>query len=146
MKKFLALAVLAFASAQASANECEVTVSTGDKMQFEQSSLSVPASCSEVTLTLEHKGKMPVSAMGHNWVLAETQQYQDVAMKGAAAGLDNNYLPQGDDRILAHTKMIGGGESVSITFSTEGLAGKDLTYFCSFPGHWTMMKGKFTVQ
>ncbi|WP_420804821.1 hypothetical protein [Salinivibrio socompensis] len=32
------------------------------------------------------------------------------------------------------------------TFSTDGLQGKDLTYFCSFPGHWTVMKGKFTIE
>lgn len=148
MKKLLALAALAFASVstQAAANECELTVTTGDKMAYDQTSLSVPASCSEVTLTLEHQGSMPVTSMGHNWVLSETSNLQDIAMKGAGAGPNNDYLPQGDDRILAHTKLIGGGESTTITFSTEGLKGKDLTYFCSFPGHWTVMKGKFTIQ
>ncbi|MGL5319477.1 MAG: azurin, partial [Aeromonas veronii] len=26
------------------------------------------------------------------------------------------------------------------------LAGKDLTFFCSFPGHFAMMKGSFKVN
>ncbi|MGL5470158.1 MAG: plastocyanin/azurin family copper-binding protein, partial [Shewanella sp.] len=39
-----------------------------------------------------------------------------------------------------------GGESSSVTFKTDGLAGKDLTFFCSFPGHFAMMKGSFKVN
>ena len=39
---------------------------------------------------------------------------------------------------------IGGGESTEITFSTEKLkSGGDYSFFCSFPGHWAIMKGKF---
>ena len=62
-----------------------------------------------------------------------------------SAGADNNYLPKDDPRVLAHTKLVGGGESTSVTFKTDGLAGKDLTFFCSFPGHFAMMKGTFKV-
>ena len=40
------------------------------------------------------------------------------------------------------TKVIGGGESDSVTFDVSKLAaGQDYTYFCSFPGHFAMMKG-----
>ena len=63
-----------------------------------------------------------------------------------SAGAENGYLPKDDPRVLAHTKLIGGGESSSVTFKTDGLAGKDLTFFCSFPGHFAMMKGSFKVN
>ena len=62
-----------------------------------------------------------------------------------SAGVDHDYLPKDDPRILAHTKLVGGGESTSVTFKTDGLAGKDLTFFCSFPGHFALMKGSFKV-
>jgi azurin len=114
-------------------------------MQYNLKEMSVPATCKEVTVTLNHTGKMPVTAMGHNWALANTADYQAVATAGMSAGADNNYLPKDDPRVLAHTKLVGGGESTSVTFKTDGLAGKDLTFFCSFPGHFAMMKGTFKV-
>ncbi|MFG6178309.1 azurin [Halomonas sp. THAF12] len=125
--------------------ECQLTIEGNDQMQFNKDAMSVPASCDEITLTLEHTGSMQANVMGHNWVLSETSEYQALAQAGMNAGLESDYLPADDDRILAATDVIGGGESTSITFSTEGLAGRDLTFFCSFPGHSSLMKGTFTV-
>ncbi|MGQ0334770.1 azurin [Halomonas elongata] len=124
---------------------CELTVKSNDQMQFDTDSLSVPASCETVTLTLEHTGSMKANVMGHNWVLSSTEDAQALSQEGMKAGLENDYLPADDDRVVANTEVIGGGESTSIEFSTEGLAGRDLTFFCSFPGHFAAMQGTFTV-
>ncbi|MGQ7247739.1 azurin [Halomonas sp. V046] len=124
---------------------CSMTISSNDQMQFDKSELSVPASCETVSLTLEHAGTMDKTVMGHNWVLAGTDDYEEIAKAGMQAGLDNQYLPPDDERILAATDVIGGGESTTIEFSTDALEGRDLTFFCSFPGHYSMMKGSFTV-
>jgi azurin len=41
--------------------------------------------------------------------------------------------------------VIGGGETTTVTFPTSKLKkGGDYTFFCSFPGHWSIMKGKLT--
>ena len=131
----------------ASADEaCELSISGNDAMQFDQQSMTVPSSCESVTVTLEHTGQLASNIMGHNWVLVETANLQTVGNAGMAAGLDNNYLPADDPRILAATKVVGGGESDSVTFSLAGLKGKDLSFFCSFPGHVALMKGKFTIE
>lgn len=135
----------AMAEEESIPEECALTISSNDQMQFDQSELAVPASCSTVSLTLEHSGSMDKTTMGHNWVLAATEDYEDVAKEGMQAGPDAGYLPADDDRVLAATDVIGGGESTTIEFSTEGLAGKDLTFFCSFPGHYSLMKGTFQV-
>ncbi|MBP0603861.1 azurin [Aeromonas sanarellii] len=145
MKKVLALLLLSSLAAPALADECALVIEGNDAMQFNQKEMSVPATCKEVTVTLNHTGKLPVANMGHNWVLANTADYQAVATAGMSAGADHDYLPKDDARILAHTKLVGGGESTSVTFKTEGLAGKDLSFFCSFPGHFAMMKGSFKV-
>jgi azurin len=43
--------------------------------------------------------------------------------------------------------VIGGGEETTITIDISGLeAGGDYTYFCSFPGHFVLMNGKFIVE
>lgn len=140
------LLALGFAS-PAMANECELTITGNDQLQFDKSELSVPASCDEVTVTLEHIGKLPVDTMGHNWVLTASADFQSVAQAAMGAGKDNGYIPPNDDRVIAHTDMIGGGESTSVTFDISGLeAGEDYTFFCSFPGHFAAMNGKFVIK
>jgi azurin len=127
------------------AKTCELSIEGNDAMQFNKPTLAVAADCTEVKLTLKHSGKLPVQAMGHNWVLTETSAFQPVATAGMSAGLPNNYVPKDDKRVLAFTKVIGGGETTSVTFPTSGLKkGGDYTFFCSFPGHWSVMKGKLT--
>ncbi|CAM3108852.1 azurin [Vibrio neptunius] len=132
--------------AQAGA-ECSVSVDANDMMKFSTDSISVPSSCKEVTLTLNHTGKLAATSMGHNVVIADTANVQAVGTEGMSAGLANNYVKPDDPRVYAFTKIIGGGESTSVTFSTEKMKpGGDYTFFCSFPGHWAIMKGKFEFK
>jgi len=126
---------------------CNLSIGAGDNMQFSAKSMSAPASCANVTVTLNHTGQFPKNAMGHNWVLTTEADFKGVAMDGGSAGLRNNYMKEGDARVIAATSIIGGGESTSVTFSTEGMtAGTAYTFFCSFPGHWGIMKGTFTLN
>lgn len=144
---FLIYSIAAFLfSGAALADDCQVEISANDVMQYSTDELSVPSSCKEVTVTLTHTGTAAKSAMGHNWVLAKSDDFQGVASDSMSAGLDNNYVPAGDARVLASTKVIGGGEKTSVTFSLEGLSSKqEYMFFCTFPGHWAMMKGTFKI-
>jgi azurin len=61
---------------------------------------------------------------------------------GVGAGFANNHIKAGDARVIAHTKIVGGGQSDTITFATSALKkGEAYSYFCTFPGHSSMMKG-----
>lgn len=127
----------------AMARVCAVSIDSTDQMTFSSKQITLAADCSEVELTLRHTGKLPVTAMGHNWVLTRTADYHPVAMAGMRSGLGDSYVPGNDARVLAHTKVIGGGQSTRVRFSTKALEkGGDYTFFCSFPGHFAMMKGK----
>jgi azurin len=113
-------------------------------MSFSSKEIKVAGDCSQVKLTLRHTGKLAATAMGHNWVLTKAADYQPVAMAGMRMTLADSYLPKKDPRVLAHTAVIGGGQSTSVTFATTALRkGGDYTFFCSFPGHFAMMKGRF---
>ncbi len=114
-----------------------------DAMQFNKSELKVKAG-QKVTLTLVHTGKMAKNIMGHNFVLLK--QGTDIpafAEKAIAAGVDKEYIPNGDE-VIVSTKIIGGGESVTIIFDAPKKGTYD--FICSFPGHYGMMKGKFIVE
>lgn len=133
-------------SAQASAS-CEVTIEANDMMKFSTDLISVPATCEEVSITLKHTGSLPATSMGHNIVIADTANVQAIGTEGMSAGIDNSYIKPGDDRVYAFSKVIGGGDSTTLTFDTAELkSGGDYTFFCSFPGHWAIMKGKFEFQ
>ena len=133
-----ALAIPRFAHA----DPCQLEISGNDQMQYDKQVLTVPASCTEVTVTLHHVGKLPREAMGHNWVLVNGADLEAVANGGMGAGLANDYVAAGDKRVLAHTKVIGGGQTTSVTFPTSILkAGGDYRYLCTFPGHHALMHG-----
>jgi len=130
----------------ATAQDCALTVEGNDQIQFVQKELRISANCDEVTLTLKHIGQLAANVMGHNWVLTATADYQAVAQAGQAAG-PPSFLPAGDSRIIAATDVVGGGQETTITFDASGLdAGGDYTFFCSFPGHFVLMNGKFIVE
>jgi azurin len=139
-----AQALLMSAPAAAADAACKLEITGSDAMQFDKKELDVPATCKEVTLTLHHSGQLPAAAMGHDWVLVNTPDLTAVANAGMGAGLTNNYIQAGDKRVLANTKIVGGGQSDTITFSTAALkAGGDYSFLCTFPGHNSIMRGKF---
>ena len=125
---------------------CQQVIEGNDMLQFNLKEMVVSANCKEVTVTLKHTGAMPANVMGHNWVLTNNTDFMPVAQAGGAAGIENNYVPVGDQRVLATTTIIGGGQETSVTFSIDSLVvGDDYTFFCSFPGHYAIMKGAFKV-
>jgi len=127
--------------------QCEATVEANDAMQFNVKEITVDKTCKEFTVTLKHVGKLPKTAMGHNWILTTEADFQPTATAGMAAGAANDYMQPNDARIIAHTKMLGGGESDTVTVDVSKLAaGQNYTFFCSFPGHWAIMKGTLKVS
>ncbi|MGA9701814.1 azurin [Pseudomonas sp.] len=145
--KIVAVSLLTLASGQLLAAECAVTVDSTDQMSFNTKEITIDKSCKTFTVNLEHSGNLPKNVMGHNWVLTSAADMQPVATDGMAAGIEKNYLKEGDTRIIAHTKLIGAGEKDSVTFDVSKLAaGTDYMFFCSFPGHISMMKGTVVLK
>lgn len=129
------------------AADCAAVVQSNDAMQFNVKSIVVPASCKTFTITLQHVGKLPKTAMGHNLVLTKATDMAATAADGIAAGLSNDYLQPQDSRVIAHTAMIGGGESASVEVSVAKLTPEtDYSYFCTFPGHNALMKGTLRLM
>jgi azurin len=121
----------------------EITITGNDQMQFNLAEMKVKAG-QTVRITLKHIGKMDKNLMGHNWVLLTpgTEIPEFGALAAAAKATD--YIPSGTDEVIAHTKMLGGGESDTIEFVAPAAGTYD--YICSFPGHYALMKGKFIVE
>lgn len=126
------------------ANEAVITLNAGDDMKFDVSEIKVKEG-QTVKLTLKHTGKMAKTAMGHNFVLlASGVPLADFAGKAIAAS-GTEYIPAGSENdIIAHTKLLGGGESDTIEFIAPAKGSYE--FLCSFPGHSALMKGVFIVE
>lgn len=147
MRLSLAFLALLAAGAVHAQDNCTIALTGNDAMQFDKQSVTVSSSCETITIKLEHVGKLPEQSMGHNVVISPTAVYQAAAQDGMKAGPDNAYVKPDDERVIAHTEVIGGGESTSATFPGSKLkAGEAYTFYCSFPGHWAIMKGELVVQ
>lgn len=135
----------AAATKPAVVENCATTIEGSDAMQFNADSITVPASCTQFTINLKHTGTMAATVMGHNVVIAKTADAAGIAADGASNPVD--HVKEGDTRAIAHTKIIGGGESTSVTFDVSKIKdGGPYEFFCSFPGHLALMKGSIQVQ
>lgn len=147
IRKLFAVALLTLASGQLLAAECKATVDSNDMMQFTSKTIEVDKSCKTFTVELKHIGTLPKNVMGHNLVVSKASDVQGIATDGMGAGIDKDYLKEGDARIIAHTKVIGGGETTSLTFDATKLdAAEKYKFFCSFPGHVAMMQGDLILK
>ncbi|MGB6102652.1 MAG: azurin [Pusillimonas sp.] len=147
LAKITFAALLSAMSLPVLAAQCDITVDSNDAMQFDTKEIVVDKSCTEFTVNLKHSGQLPKAAMGHNWVLTKEADKQGVATDGMTAGPDNDYVKTDDERVIAHTPVIGGGESTSVKVDVSKLAaGENYTFFCSFPGHWAIMTGTLKLS
>lgn len=124
---------------------CATNIEANDAMQYNADSITVPASCTQFTINLKHAGTLAANVMGHNVVVSKEADMAGIAADGAADPA--THVKAGDTRAIAHTKIIGGGESASVTFDVAKIKdGGPFKFFCSFPGHLALMQGSIQVQ
>ena len=123
-------------------NEIAIILNSNDQMQFDKKVLSTSPGQS-ITLTLNHTGRGNKMIMGHNFVLLKKDVDVDVFARKAVEARDSEYIPEGDE-MIAYTGLIGGGESITITFDApkQGV----YNFICSFPAHYQLMRGQLIVK
>ena len=126
------------------AGNCATTVEANDAMQFNTKEIQVSKACKEFTITLKHTGTQPKASMGHNIVIGKTEDMDGIFKDGVGAA-DTDYVKPDDARVVAHTKLIGGGEESSLTLDPAKLADGEYKFACTFPGHGALMNGKVTL-
>ncbi|GAB4198939.1 MAG: plastocyanin/azurin family copper-binding protein [Roseiflexaceae bacterium] len=113
----------------------------GEELAFDKGTLTASAG-QQVSLTFNNTS----TGQNHNWVLVKGGD--DVAAQvdeAATSSGDPNYIPQGNENIIANTKLLAGGQNETITFTAP--AAGTYTYICTYPGHYGAgMKGTLTVQ
>ena len=132
------------ASAQVTAR-ADVTLRLGvlkDQLKWDQAALTVGAG-QLVDLVVTNTDVMP-----HNFILGAQGSLQTIgaaadALMSSPAGAVQQFVPDLPE-ILASTRLLEPGQSVTIQFRAPGQAGA-YPYVCTFPGHWRLMNGVLTV-
>ena len=125
-----------------------VAINADDKMKYDLTAFEVKPG-QKVIVTFKNVGTTPKFSMGHNFVLLDrsvnagnVQTFLDKASTEAS----HDYVPPDAKEVLAHSKLLGPGESETVTFNAPFVPGEYL-YLCSFPGHYSQgTKGFMTVK
>ncbi len=121
----------------------EVVIEANDNIKFNKTEIRVKSG-ERITLTLNNVGKMLKMSMGHNFVILKKGVDMEKFAGEAMVAANTDYIPNEGKDVIVHTKMLGGGESDTITFDAP--AKGTYEFLCSFPGHWINMRGKFIVE
>jgi len=133
------------ASSSADQNaENTIALTGNDKMQYDKTEFTVKAG-EEITLSLKNIGKLPANAMSHDVVvLPPGTDVKKFGTEATKAGDLEKMPSELKDKIIAKTKLLGPGESDTITFTLKE-PGK-YVFLCSFPGHYVTMNGTITAE
>lgn len=123
-----------------------VELNVDDKIKFDLSAFEVKPG-QKVSVTFKNIGTSPKASMGHNFVLLNRNVSMDKFAEAASMHAATDYVPPEMKKdVIAHTKLLGPGESETVTFTAPYVPG-DYNYLCSFPGHYTQgAKGIMTVK
>lgn len=147
MKRILIALISATAMfQQASAQDAKIEITGNDQMQYNIKAFDVTEG-QNVVLSFKHIGQLPAVAMGHNVVILESGTAVPAFATKCAPAKDTGYIPQDEEskkEMIAHTKLLGGGESDEITFTAP--AAGEYPFICTFPGHFAIMQGVMTVN
>jgi azurin len=108
----------------------------GDSMVYDRTELKVRAG---TMVKVVFRNNSRLVAMAHNWILVQPGGEQSSAAAGIIAGKEQDFRAPNDPNVIAATKLTPPGESSSVTFLAPPPG--NYPYFCSFPGHHTVMKG-----
>ena len=89
-------------------------------------------------------------ATPHNFVLAKPGTLEEIGRAANLMAADpkaaktGQFIPN-SDKIIIHTKMLKQEETEILRFKAPSKPGA-YPYLCTFPGHWTIMKGILSVK
>ncbi len=150
LKRFavFALGAVALSSVLTPAHAADpkkIEISATDQMKYDTTDITVKVG-QPLTITLTNNGSLPKAAMAHDLVVLRPGTDAPAFVEASSKHATENYLaPEMADKVLRATKLLGPGESDTITFTPK--AAGTFEYVCTFPAHYAAgMKGTITVE
>ena len=124
----------------------EIKITANDKMKYDLTAFEVKPG-QKVSVTLTNVGTSPKASMGHNFILLKQNTNVPKFLDDGSMHAAQDYIaPEFATSVIANTKLLGPGESDTITFTAPFVPG-DYVFLCAFPGHYAAgMHGIMTVK
>jgi azurin len=121
-----------------------IQLKANENMRFDKELFRVRAG-KKISLILINTGAKSATSMTHNVVIlqrgTDIADFADIARNAKT----EQYVPSSlDSLIIAHTRLVGGGDSDQVEFIIPKPGVYD--FICSFPGHWGTMQGKIVAE
>jgi azurin len=121
-----------------------VQLKSNENMRYDRELFKVRAG-KKISLIFKNTAARSASSMTHNVVIlkngVDIADFADIARNAKA----EQYVPSSlDSLIIAHTRLVSGGDSDQVEFICPKPGIYD--FICSFPGHWGTMQGKIVAQ
>ena len=146
MRTFFTMVCASIFATSVFASNCEIKIEGSDMMKYDVAEITLDTSCEQTKISLKHAGKLPINAMGHNVVIVEEKNLNKITQQiNFSLGVEKGYLPESED-IIYISEMVGGGNTTELEMDMSKLdKNKRYVFFCSFPGHWALMRGKIKI-
>ncbi len=137
----LCLLILFFVGCGGPSFDKEVIIGTqGNLMKYDVAEISAKAGS---TLKIVFKNNANMATMKHNIVFIKNEKF--IKEIGEASANEPDYLVEEHEGIIAYTDMIGPYETTELIFNVPSLKGR-YPFICTFPGHYSVMKGILEVN
>ncbi|MEX0994697.1 MAG: plastocyanin/azurin family copper-binding protein [Balneolaceae bacterium] len=135
-----------YAAGEAEEEPRTIEIEGRDNLQYNVKEI-VAEPGEELRIVFKTISNMPPAAMQHNIAILKSDADVDAFANASMMARDNEFIaPEMEDQLIAHTEMIGGGETSTIEFTVPEEPGEYL-YICTFPGHYQAgMKGVLIVK
>jgi azurin len=120
-----------------------VHLTGSDQMRFSATRIEVSAG-QKIKIELKNAGALPKEVMGHDLIVLKAGSDVTAFATKAMTAKATDYIPADAGEMLAHTKLLGPGESDTIEFDAPPAG--SYPYLCTFPGHVGLMNGVLVVQ
>jgi azurin len=121
-----------------------IQLKANENMRYDKELFRVRAG-KKISLIFKNTGAKSAASMTHNVVILKSgvdiADFADIAHNAKT----EQYVPSSlDSLMIAHTRLVGGGDSDQVEFIIPKPGIYD--FICSFPGHWGTMQGKIVAQ
>jgi len=121
-----------------------VQLKSNENMRYDRELFKVRAG-KKISLIFKNTAVKSPASMTHNVVIlkngVDIADFADIARNAKT----EQYVPSSlDSLIIAHTRLVSGGDSDRVEFIIPKPGIYD--FICSFPGHWGTMQGKIVAE
>ena len=130
------------------ASTCSTNLEGNTMMQYSSNNIEVDSSCSVFTIKFKNTSTVAKEYGGHNVIVSSDADFSSLTslVDPTVHSPENGYLPN-SDKIIAKSPIIGPNESYNVEIDVSRLnSGEKYVFWCSFTGHWGVMKGNLVVK